>query len=124
MYMRGNCPIDGIFIFSTLEVMPCGYISHEESEGDHRPLWMDISKASATRYYFTLRLKCLDPRIVQRYSRLISEYLKEHGFFTRMEKLYSEFTVPLAPEYMNEIEALDELRSRGMILTENKCRKL
>ena len=128
---RGSLPIDEIFVSSTLQVIAAGYLSYGECGSDHRPLWVDITKTSALGArlpeipsFQARRLKCRDPRIVDRYNRTLEEFLRRNNVFSRIQKLYSSFQNPLTSDQINELEDIDNLRVEGMIHAESKCRKL
>ena len=130
-YNRGRYPIDEIFVSPTLQVQQCGYQEHGTAAGDHRPIWVDITKVSAVGApmsevvpHKARRLKGNDPRVVHRYNQILEKYLKKNKVFTRLERLYNKFTVPLTKAQIDEIEELDKIRSLGMIMAEKGCRKL
>lgn len=130
-YNAGSSPIDEIFVSSTLVVTAGGYLEHGTTQGDHRPIWIDVNKESAlgTNYpdlpsHKARRLKCQDPRIVKKYLKTLDGFYKKHKVYQRANKLFREFQNPLTPQQQEEYEALDQLRVRGMHLAEKKCRKL
>ena len=130
-YSRGSKPIDEIFVSSTLQIVQCGYLAHGEAAGDHRPIWVDFTKVSAfgsklqdTPSYQARRLKCNDPRIVDRYNRLLLQELRDQKMFSRLEELYKNFTVPLSNAQILELEQLDTIRFNAMVKAEQGCRKL
>ena len=59
-YNGGKDPIDEIFVSITLDVKKAGYLEHGSSQGDHRPIWIDLDKHLALgtvllkRYYKVL----------------------------------------------------------------------
>ena len=80
-YNGGSDPIDEIFISSTLTVTGGGYLEHGSSQGDHRPLWIDLDKAAAIGTVFpdlpthkARKLKCSDLRIVKKYLKHLDKY--------------------------------------------------
>lgn len=128
---RGSDPIDEIFISQTLQVTKAGYLAHGEGIGDHRAIWIDITKASALGEklpelpsYRARRLKCHDPRTVKRYNKLLEDYLRKYGVFDRIYDLSSRVTNPLTEKDIVELEKLDKIREKCMLLSEAKCRKL
>ena len=101
-YSRGSKPIDEIFISNTLQLQACGYLAYGDAAGDHRPIWIEISKVNAfgSKLHQALspkarRLKCLDPRIVRNYTQVMLEELRKKKVFSRLYKLYQEFQTPL-----------------------------
>jgi exonuclease III len=130
-YSGGSKPIDEIFCSSSLRVMSAGYLAHGQATGDHRPIWIDITKASALGTnmknlptYNARRLKCQDPRVVARYNKVFEDFLTKHGVYNRIYELYHNFNIPLNEFQKTEYEKLDRLREKGMMMAEKKCRKL
>ena len=130
-YNGGSLPIDEIFVSSTLAVTNAGYLEHGSSNGDHRPIWIDINKQSALGDKFpdlpcfqARRLKCSDPRTVKRYSKVLNDFYLRHDMYGKCVELFENFSVPLTLNQMTLYEEIDELQVRGMTLAEKKCRKL
>ena len=130
-YRRGRYPIDEIFVSTTLQVKACGYLEHGQSAGDHRPLWKDVTKELVlgaklpkVQSHQARKLKCQDPRIVQKYNEELEKYLRQEKFFTRAENLFQSFHNPLTKAEQQELEELDAIRSTGMLYAEKHCRKL
>jgi exonuclease III len=130
-YSGGSKPIDEIFCSTTLQVTSAGYLAHGQSTGDHRSIWVDLTKSSALGNnmqklptYNACRLKCQDPRVVSRYNTILEKYLTKHGAYNRLYELYKNFDTPLSNFQQIEYEKLDRLREKGMVLAEKKCRKL
>ena len=130
-YNAGSKPIDEIFVSSTLSVTAGGYLEHGTTQGDHRPLWIDLHKESAlgTKYpdlpsHKARRLKCQVPRIVKRYLKALHGFYQKHNVYQRANKLFRTFQNPLTQAQRIEYEQLDQLRVKGMEMAEKKCRKL
>ena len=130
-YNNGSKPIDEIFITPAIEVTASGYLEHGKSVGDHRPIWVEISKESAfgsvlpdLPSFKARKLKCHDPRIVTKYNDILEKYLRDHNFFNRVEKLFTECSEEMNSEQEEEYEKLDSIRERGMLVAENGCRRL
>ncbi len=128
---RGSVPIDEIMVSSTLQIQAAGYLPHASSLGDHRPIWLEVSKDSALGSklppipsFQARRLKCRDPRIVQKYNDLLESYLDKHGVYPRLADLFATYSTPLPPHQIAEYEKLDKIIERGMMWAERKCRKL
>ena len=82
-------PIDGIWMTDNLESTASGYSEYIEGVGDHRPLWLDAPRSNvfgqekgASKISAARRLKCIDPRVVQKYLKSYDEYLRRHGLYT------------------------------------------
>lgn len=130
-YSAGATPIDEIFVSSTLNISGAGYLEHGSTQGDHRPIWIDVHKETAlgTKYpdlpsHKARRLKCQDPRIVKRYLKTLDRFYKKHKIYERAYQLFHNFSYPLSEQQQHEYEALDNLRVTGMKFAEKKCRKL
>ena len=128
---NGSKAIDEIFVSSTLQIIKAGYGEFGKTYGDHRPVWVEISIASALgtelakiEKAHARRLKCRDPRIVQRYNTLLHKRLLKHGVYHRAHKLLQTFHSPLLPAEEQELEKLDRIRVSAMVYAEKHCRKL
>ena len=77
-YNNGSKAINEIFISSTLQITNVGYAQFGSTMGDHRPVWLDVTKATALGANLhrptsrkARRLRCKDPRVVERYNQLL-----------------------------------------------------
>ena len=127
----GKDPIDEIFVSSTLQVEKCGYLEHGQLVGDHRPVWVEITKNSMLgsklpplTTFSARRLKCNDPRLVTRYNKKLDELFNENGIYNRASKLLKKFCVPLSQAQQEEYEKIDKIRCSCMLKAEKYCRKL
>ena len=135
-HQRGSAPIDGLFVSAGLEHSATGYLPFGSVAGDHRPLWIDIhlpsvfggtaSECSAAIPTSTARrLQCADPRVVQRYNKVLHQFYQEHDLATRVFRLEVDISQrPWSPALAAEWEAVDALRLAGIQLAESKCRRL
>ena len=130
-HSRGTKPIDEIFLSVGLDVQACGYLEHGTTLGDHRPLWVDISKTSALGSKFqnfpnhrARRLKASDPRILNRYNNILDEYFTKNNVYVRLKTLSLHLSDTISEKDIKEYEKLDRLREIGMRNAESKCRKL
>ena len=130
-YNKGRHPIDEIFVSGGLTVQKSGYLHHGTNEGDHCPLWVDISKDSALgieppkiHSIHARRLKTKDPNIVNKYNAILQEEFEKNDIYLRALNLYNEYTDTLTAEQMQEYDELDALREQAMVKAEKKCRKL
>jgi hypothetical protein len=131
-YNRGTEAIDSIFVSPALVGCPCGYLAFGEAiPSDHRALWVDIPFQLAFGHHLpsvvfphARRLKCQDPRIVQRYLELLEEFVRRHHLPDRAFALQEQCSYPLSPLHSAEWEAIDTLRVQGMLYAERRCRKL
>ena len=130
-YNRGSKPIDEIFVSQTLDVIQAGYGEFGSTAGDHRPIWIDISKTTAigTKQLVPAqrapkRLRCKDPRLVKKYNYILHQELDAKGVFHRAHRLLQSFHTPLTIPEEKEFEKLDKLREKAMKKAEKQCRKL
>ena len=56
--------------------------------GDHRTVWVEVSKVSMlgsklppVTTFAARRLKCTDPRLIARYNQKLDELFKQNGIF-------------------------------------------
>ena len=129
-FHNGSVPIDEIFISPRLKITGCGYMEHGINIGDHRPVWIDISKSSALGSslptipsFQARRLKCNDPKVVERYSQRLEEQLRKNKFFSKLKTIFENFTVPLTEEQEFMMEELDEIREQAMLWAKKKVQK-
>ena len=127
-FAYGSCPIDGLFVSSTLLGLRCGYTGYWHG---HRCLWMDIPQAIAFGHDMppivrasARRLKVEDPRVTFRYTTELKAYLNKHDLFSRLQALQEMTTSPLSAEHAAEWEYLDSMCTTGMLTAERNCRKL
>ena len=127
-YDRGQRPIDGIFVTSTLMASRCGYLPFEF---DHRALWIDIPMSVALGHEVAeiqrpaaRRLKNNDPRVRNRYLKLYSEALKENQLFERLDCLTRRISNPPSSADVKEYNIIDRLRTCAMLKAERHCRTL
>ena len=124
-YIRGSNTIDALYVSSALVDSSCGYLPFL---GDHRPLWIDIPLdlvfgTTTIPPPRARRLKLQDPRIVDRYTTALSQYIKDHQIRERLQIL-SQRTDFYSSTYVTEYNDIDRLRTAGMHLAEKQCRKL
>jgi hypothetical protein len=130
-FSRGSNPIDKIFCSSSIEVKAAGYLVHGTATGDHRPIWIDITKTSAlgtnmskVPTYNARHLKYQDPRVVAKYNKVLEDFLTKHGVYNRIYNLFHTFQSPLTSFQKAEYKALDYLREKGMMIAEKSVENL
>ena len=130
-FNNGSKPIDEIFTSMTIKVQAAGYLEHGKAQGDHRPIWIEITKDSGLGSklpelpsHTARRLKCHDPRIMDRYNSLLENYLRKHNFYNKLHNLHQSYSKPLTEDQEEIFEKLDEIREQGMLYAENNCRRL
>ena len=130
-FNKGVNPIDTIMCTAGITVVKAGYLPFGEGIGDHRPLFMDVTIASTLGVKLTTpknvvarRLKTLDPRVVRKYNKLLKRFYRQFSLVDQVSLLQERATYPLSDEDASTFERLDEIRIRGMVYAEKRCRKL
>ena len=132
-YNRGSAPIDGIWVSSTLLGGRCGYLPHGEGPPgcDHCILWLDLPKASVfgnklvSSKPSARRLKCQDPRTVQRFQEHYVEKLMAQELLERCSALHSQAQTGVWTDTMAlEWESIDQIRMDYIAQADRHCRKL
>ena len=130
-YNNGSYAIDEIFASSSLQIEACGYLEHGQNTGDHRPIWVEMTKQSVLGLkvppvpsHKIRRLKCSDPNVVKKYNTILEQEFHKYDVYNRAMKLYSQFGDTLTPEQWAEYDDLDRIRSKAMKKAEKQCRKL
>jgi hypothetical protein len=125
--------VDGIWGTPGLIATRCGYLRPDEFPGNHSLLWMDISYQSALGYnpprpqtFGARRLQLQDKRCVRRYLESYRTQIQLYNLPQRQFYLESKTkpNVPLTPGQIQEIEAIDHLKTICMKRAEKQCRKL
>ena len=130
-YNNGTYPIDECFATSSLKIKKCGFLRHGDNGSDHRPIWLDVEKASALgslspdiHSFRARKLKTTDPRVVQKYNHILEEEFDKHRIYDRALQLYTKLGTSFTAEDYAEYDELDRLRDKSMKKAEKKCRKL
>ena len=120
-YNNGQVPIDEIFVSSGIIVEKCGYLPHGENNGDHRPIWIEVSKDSflGTKpppvvSIKARRLKTNNPAIVQKYNYILQQELEVYNVYNRVYKLYTTHSTPMTHSECKEYDKLDIIREKAM----------
>ncbi len=132
-YNRGSDPIDEIFVSPGIDITAAGYLAHGDGLGDHRPIWIDVTKDSALGAklpdlpsFKARRLKLKDPRIVNKYLNLLKAFTEKHNLNDRINTLFASITPnqPLSKKQSKEYENIDKIREAAMKYAEKNCRHL
>ncbi len=130
-YHIGSYPIDGIFVSPTITVRQSGYHPFGTFPSDHRSLWIDISYDNAFGYQMTKitipsarRLKTGDPRIVKKFNAEYTKFIKKHKLHTKLFEIEKEMGNDLTQTQAIAYEQNLELRHKGIMIAEQRCRKL
>ena len=130
---RNNYPIDGIWISPALEVSAAGYLGFDDypiGNTDHRLLWIDLTVSSCfgfqppSAYYRAPRRLILnDPRVVNRYNKLLTAEHRKLRLPQRAYQLHQQLPrFGSADQLEYEKLAILDLQSRRY--AERHCRKL
>ena len=108
-----------------------GWLRFGEGIGDHRVTYIDIpTQLLLGENKFTIpppqvrRLKCNDPRVVDRFNKLLERKYKNHSIPARIERLNATFHIPLTTKEEAELEKIDRISTHAVRHADNKCRKL
>jgi hypothetical protein len=132
-YTEGTLPIDGIFGTKGIDTISSGYSSFGWGMySDHRLLWIDIDMATTLGTKTTpmwkpqaRRLKCNDPLIVKRFNKKRKQHMAKHNFYQIQNDIQSMIDLGNPSECWSEkVNLLDELRVKGILLADKKCRRL
>ena len=132
--LTGSNPIDSIFVSPQLQdIVRGGWIQVEKSIGDHRALFIDVPiETILGEDPFTIhrntarRLICNQPKIVERYNKLLNRQLShQHTFkkFREFEEAYKSTNISTST-YMNMLNKIDSSITNSILHAERKCRKL
>jgi len=133
-HQRGSKPIDGIYVSRELlpdlegGFLPFGTATHS----DHRPVWIDL-RADKINMEQTepvvsparRRLKCQDPRIVNRYNDALKHGLEMMTVEKRVESLFEAASQGTwTPSHEEEFNRVDQELTQVKLHAESQCRKL
>jgi exonuclease III len=125
--------VDGIWGTPGLKATRCGYLRPEEFPGNHSLLWADISYQSALGHnpprpqtFEARRLQLQDKKCVKRYLDAYRTQIQLYDLPRRQFYLESQTrpNIPLTQGQIQEIEAIDYLKTISMKRAEKQCRKL
>ena len=132
--LTGSNPIDAIFVSPQLQdIVRGGWIQVEKSIGDHRALFVDIPiKTILGEDPFVIhrntarRLICDQPKVVERYNKLLNRQLhNQHTFrnFEAFEKAYQSGEL-CTTSYITMLNKIDNSITNSILYAEKRCRKL
>jgi hypothetical protein len=127
-YSRGSLPIDAIFVSANCTNCQCGYLP---ISSDHRVLWVDIPytialgrNIPAFPYRRPQRLTLQDPRVVKKYLTDLTTFLQNHDVLKRAQDLWEPVDSGISAGHVREYNAIDELRTKGILWADKRCRKI
>jgi exonuclease III len=124
--------VDGIWCTENIQALNAGYLSWDESPGDHRVLWVDIpfsqlfghSPPPVWRPQFR-KLQLRDPNCVMKYNTLLLQLLLDHDLIRRQFLLEATLqSHPMTPTLLQECHDIDRLTTQCQLQAEKKCRKM
>jgi hypothetical protein len=117
-----------MFVSKTLLSSAAGYLP---VACDHRVLWIDIPYNTAfgrSLKHFPQptpkRLTLQDPRVVGKYNSLLLTFLRKESFLERAQALEKNFATQAVANSISEYNALDKVRTQGILYATRKCRRL
>jgi hypothetical protein len=125
--------VDGIWGTPGLKATRCGYLRPEEFPGNHSLLWLDMSYQDALGHnpprpqtFSARRLQLQNKRCVKKYLESYRAQIQMHNLPQRQFHLESRTipNIPLTPGQVQEIEAIDHMKTICMRRAEKQCRKL
>ena len=127
-YNRGSVPIDGLFVSRTLRGLKCGY---DGFVWDHRLLWIEVPLTIAFGHDVppivavkARRLKCEDPRVVNRYLEAYRADIIKFGMMELAINLQERASVIPEHQVKNLYDVLDHMRVMAVLEADKQCRKL
>jgi hypothetical protein len=127
-------PVDGIWASPSLDCIAGGYLGFGKllmGKTDHRAIWADFSYESALGftppepvYKAPQRLTLTDPRVVQKYNKVLRQEHQQQKLSTRSFDLQSAVPQRLTTPNKQEYEKLAHLDKCARSHPNKKCRKL
>lgn len=130
-YHNGTAAIDAILVSAGLSTERGGLIpSHDCFDSDHSGLWIDINpsetlgKIQRSPPRQTNRLNTTNKAALSRYLQLYEAHIDKHNLVQRCLQLVTRSKQVWNAECIEELEAIDKLRTAGMMDAESRCRRL
>jgi hypothetical protein len=134
-HIRGQKPIDGIFVTDSIDIINGGYASFDQGvqarRADHRCLWIDIHVVDVFGHrmpgpvkFQARRVNGQDPRTINAFNAHYKAFALRTGLARRIFWLEDHAVYPLPIELHAEAEAIAQLRYEGIQYADKRCRKL
>ncbi len=131
----GVHPIDGIFGTRNIQPVNGGYTAVEWGlHSDHRMIWVDVStdmvfgtKDTPMWKPMARRLKCNDPRLIDRFNKLRNIHATRHNLAAMISEANIAINEGIGIINMGiteMMENIDSLRTQGILWADRYCRKL
>ena len=127
-------PVDGIWASPSLDCLAAGYYGYGElviGKTDHRMIWADFSYESALgfkppepTYSTPQRLTLTDPRVVQKYNKILRREHTRQKLGPRAFALQAAIPSGLTTEHHKEYEKLAHIDICARQHANKKCQKL
>ena len=124
--------VDGIWASLSITLIQGGYLDFDIIPGDHQPIWFDLSYTQVFGHDLPTiwkpqarRLQLRDPRCIQRYIKLLKEFLLHYNLPKAQFSLENSTSLgAYSDTSQKEAARIDHLTTEGQLYAENHCRKL
>jgi hypothetical protein len=134
-HIRGQNPIDGIFVTESIDIIAGCYASFDQGvqakHADHHCLWIDLRlsdvfghKMPGPAKFQARRVNGKDPRTRHAFNSLYKEFAVRTGLATHIFQLEKNAVYPLPLALQEEAEAVATLRYEGILYADKRSRKL
>ena len=129
---RGSYPIDAIFVSPNLvDIEAGGWLRISNGLSYHRPLFIDISIKkllgkfkNSTPPFTTRRLKCNDPKAVQKYNDLLAQQYHHHNTKKKLDDFLPHKSEPLSQNDIVKLIKIDRVCTQAVLHAEKRCRHI
>ena len=128
---RGSVPIDDIYMSHDINTVRSGFLPFGDGPGDHRALYVDVTKKSLIGTSIhdihrqqARRLVTSDKRTVDKFNNLFQQQLDRNHVIERMETLNTTCGSSISSEQQIEYEKLDKFYVEAFHYANKRCRKL
>ena len=129
----GTKTIDGVFTSRGINIKQGGYTTHEESPGDHRWLWLDISETTLLGRNrddyappIEQRATAKIPSVKNRFNDILERQVTLHKLHSKTIDIFNKATESgiLTPEQELIYDMIEERMQRGVKYADTNCRKV
>ena len=128
---RGSTPIDDIYLSHDIHIVKTGYLAFGDGPGDHRALYVDVSKKSLMGNSLqeihrqqARRLVTSDQNTVLKFNTLFQKQLNRNHVLERMDALDKSCGLTINQKQSEEYEKMDKLYVAAFHYANKRCRKL
>ena len=132
-FHSGTKTIDGIFATRGINIKQGGYTTHEESPGDHRWLWIDISEGTLLERNrddhappIERRATAKIPSVRIKFNDLLESQVHHYDLYARTIDLYEDAVISNSFTKQQEelYDSIEERMKRGVKYADTNCRKV